>query len=42
MIEFLEKISDEPYQKFYRTYQNAFDAKQKNIEAVCILSLIHI
>ncbi len=39
MIEFLEKISDEPYQKFYRTYQNAFDAKQKNIEAVCISSL---
>lgn len=39
MIEFLEKISDEPYQKFYRMYQNAFDAKQKNIEAVCISSL---
>ena len=38
MIKFTNLSSDEPYLKFNQKYNEAFNANQKNIEAICISS----
>jgi pyridoxamine 5'-phosphate oxidase len=38
MIKFTNLSSDEPYLKFNQKYIEAFNANQKNIEAICISS----
>ena len=38
MINLLKKLNTEPYLKFYELYNEALNAGQKNVEAICISS----